>query len=149
MNRRWLLGPKLSIYLRMWKSSMSTAAERCVIRATDLADLSSSPQNRWGIGVNRIPLPWKPNDRTYPCVDPNQLTSALDGRNHRRKTENKDKFLNAWFYNRLNYRSARIIKGNSIFSYPAPAQRKWQVVEGLKFFWGVFMAVETDCPNSF
>ena len=50
---------------------------------------------------------------------------------------------------RLIYRSARIIKGNSIFSYPAPAQRKWQVVEGLKFFWGVFMAVETDCPNSF
>ena len=48
-----------------------------------------------------------------------------------------------------DYRSARIIKGNSIFSYPAPAQRKWLVVEGLKFFWGVFMAVETDCPNSF
>ena len=49
----------------------------------------------------------------------------------------------------INYRSARIIKGNSNFSYPAPAQRKWLVVEGLKFFLGVFMAVETDCPNSF
>ena len=47
------------------------------------------------------------------------------------------------------YRSARIIKSNSIFSYTAPAQRKWLVVEGLKFLGGVFMAVETDCPNSF